>query len=113
MGKEGRRSTSASRKGRIAIPWFSVPGPHATPLFVRSRSSDDRRSKLKAWRHERPATLLARSGVAAALGRDIPVVANGRALTQMDDEGFVRIVPRASDHLGGSFGIDVVVGTCH
>jgi hypothetical protein len=25
----------------------------------------------------------------------------------------VRIVPRASDHLGGSFGIDVVVGTCH
>jgi dihydrolipoamide dehydrogenase len=39
----------------------------------------------------------------------------------MDDEGFVRIVARASDHLvlgaqavgGGRFGIDVVAGTCH
>ena len=41
----------------------------------------------------------ARSRDAAALGRDIPVVANGRALTQMDDEGFVRIVARVSDHL--------------
>ena len=37
-----------------------------------------------------------------------------------DDEGFVRIVARASDHLvlgaqavGREFGIDVVAGTCH
>jgi dihydrolipoamide dehydrogenase len=28
-----------------------------------------------------------------------PFAANGRALTQMDDEGFVRIVARATDHL--------------
>jgi dihydrolipoamide dehydrogenase len=28
-----------------------------------------------------------------------PFAANGRALTQMDEEGFVRIVARASDHL--------------
>jgi dihydrolipoamide dehydrogenase len=29
---------------------------------------------------------------------DISLAANGRTLTQMDDEGFVRIVARVSDH---------------
>ena len=54
-----------------AIRRFSAPASHDIPLSVRSRLSDDRRSKRRARRHERPAVHLARYRAAAALGRDI------------------------------------------
>ena len=95
----GAASTSASTQARTAIQRFSAPASHDIPLSVRSRSSDDRRPTRKARRRERPgrvAGLLKASGVSVLA--DISLAANGRTLTQMDDEGFVRIVARASDY---------------